>query len=265
MPELNSKIEEAVQRLIPHIHYSISQGAKRSAVISNDIDVSALLIHYLPDFLGLGLKKLWIMFGVGDKTRFPLLHLSLYKIGVPKCKVIYKAHILTGSYSTSKIDSEKSAISANSKLYLQRFGEENELSVEVAERTEQYLIKVEQPKSTGVTFSELRFDVYWSRKTPYVKFPPSSHSLQRHLQRCFFIIRMVMNLLDNQFEIDPLEFGWIEVDGYIVLNKQLLPLPDFYLVCCGYTKKCIGRCSFAKQNVACTEFCKYKGKCPNFP
>ena len=177
------------------------------------------------------------MFGVGDKTRFLPLHLLLYKIGVPKCKVIYKAHILTGSDSTGKIGSKKSAINTNPELYLQRFGEENELSVEAAERTEQYLIKVKQPKSTCVTFNELRFDMNQSRKTSYVKLPPSSHSLQEHLQRCFFIIRMAMNLLDSQFEIDPLEFGWTELDGYIVPDKQLLPLPDFYLVRCGCTKK----------------------------
>ena len=58
------------------------------------------------------------MFGVGGKTQFLLLHLLLYKIGVPKCKVIYKAHILTGSDSTSKIGSKKSAIIANPELYL---------------------------------------------------------------------------------------------------------------------------------------------------
>ena len=154
--------------------------------------------------------------------------------------MIYKAHILTGSDSTSKIGPKKSAINPNPELYLQQFGEENELSVEAAERAEQYLIKVEQPESTCVTFDELSFDVYRSPKTPYVKLPPSSHSLQGHLRRCFFIIRMAMNLLDNQFEIDPLEFGWTEVDGYIVPNKQLLPLSDFYLVRCGCTKKCTG-------------------------
>ena len=50
VPEVNSKIEEANERLIPHMHCSVSQGAKRSVVISNDTDVFALLIHYLPDF-----------------------------------------------------------------------------------------------------------------------------------------------------------------------------------------------------------------------
>ena len=205
------------------------------------------------------------MFGVGDKTRFLPLHLLLYKIGVPKCKVIYKAHILTGSDSTSKIGSKKSAINANPELYLQRFGEENKLSVEAAEPAEQYLIKVEQPKLTCVTFNELRFDIYRSRKTPCVKLLPSNHSLQGHLRRCFFIIRMTMNLLDNQFEIDPLEFGWTEVDGYIVPDKQLLPLPDSYLIHFGCKKKCTGHRSCAKQDVACTEFCKCKGKCSNLP
>ena len=74
-----------------------------------------------------------------------------------------------------------------------------------------------------------------------------------------------MNLLDNQFEIDPLEFGWTEIDDYILPDKQLLPLPNFYSTRCGCTKKCTGRCSCAKQDVACTEFCKYKGKCSNLP
>ena len=244
--------------MIPHIHYSISQGAKRSVVISNDTDVFALLIHYLPDVLGLGLQELWIMFGVGDKTRFLPLHLLLYKIRVPKCKVIYKAHILSGGDSTSKIGSKQSAINANSELYLQGFGEEKELSVEAAERAEKYLIKVVQPKSTFFTFNELRFDMYRSRKTPYVNLPPSSHSVQGHLQRSYFIIRMAMNLLDNQFEIDHLEFSWREVDGYIVPDKELLPLPDFYMVRCGCMQKCTGRCSCAKQDVPCTKFCKFR-------
>ena len=112
VPELNSKIEKADQRLIPHIHYLISHGAKRSVVISNDTDVFALPIHYLPDFLGPGLQELWIMFGVGDKKQFLPLQILLFKIGVPKCKVICKAHILTGSDSTSNIGSKKSAINA---------------------------------------------------------------------------------------------------------------------------------------------------------
>ena len=145
---------------------------------------------------------------------------------------------MTGADSTSKIGSKQSAINANPELYLQGFGKKNELSVEAAEPAEQYLIKVVQPKSTCAIFNELRFDMYRSRKTPYANLPPSSHSLQGHLQRCFFIISMAMNLLDNQFEIDPLEFGWTEVDGYIVPNKQLLPLPDFNLVRCGYMQKC---------------------------
>ena len=57
VPKLNSKIEEADQRLIPHIHYSISQCTKRSAAISKDTDVFALLIHYLSDFLALVSKN----------------------------------------------------------------------------------------------------------------------------------------------------------------------------------------------------------------
>ena len=92
---------------------------------------------------------------------------------------------------------------------------------------------------------------------------PVIHS--SNLQRCFFIIRRAINLLDSQFETDPLEFGWPEVDGYIVPDKQLLPLPNFYLVRCGCTKKCTGHCSCARQDVACTQFCKCKRKCSNLP
>ena len=114
---------------------------------------------------------------------------------------------------------------------------------------------MEQPRSIYIIFNQLRFDMYQSRKTPYVKLPPSSHSLQGHLQRCFFIIRMAMN-------VDPLEFRWTEVDGYTVPNKQLLLLPNFYLVHYGCIKKCTGHCSWPNRMLLAQNFVNAKESVP---
>ena len=104
--------------------------------------------------------------------------------------------------------------------------------------------------------------MYWSRMTPYVNLPPSSPSLQGHLQHCFFIIRMAMNLLDNQFEIDPLEFGWREVDGYIVPDKQLLPLPDFYLCVAVACRSAQGAVQTPNRMLHAQNFVNVKGSVP---
>ena len=61
--ELNSFLEEADLRLIPHIHHAIIQGIQRVLVVSYDTDVFALVLYYTPEFVDLGAKEVWIMFG----------------------------------------------------------------------------------------------------------------------------------------------------------------------------------------------------------
>ena len=94
LSDLNFSLEEADLRLIPHIHHTLLQGAQRVVIASNDTDVFALIIYYTPEFFKLGAKEIWIMFGIGDKSRFLPRHTLFQKLGASLCKVIFKAHVL---------------------------------------------------------------------------------------------------------------------------------------------------------------------------
>ena len=59
-PELNSYIEEADGRIIPHVADAIKNGFQRIVIHSNDSDVVVYLLHYTHDFLQLGAAEIWI-------------------------------------------------------------------------------------------------------------------------------------------------------------------------------------------------------------
>ena len=240
LSDLNSSLEEADLRLIPHIHHALLQGAQHVVVPSNDTDVFALILYYTPEFVNLGAKEIWIMFGTGDKSRFLPMHTLLQKIGTSLCKAVFKVHVLSGSDTTSKIGTKRAALNSNPGRYLCQFGEDDDLTMDALKNTEQYLVKILQPQSCCTSFDQLRFEMYFARKISYLNLPPSSHSLRGHIQRCHFVVRQGISLLDGITELDPCDFGWAEVDGYILPEKQLLPLPAYFLVRCGYKKKCTG-------------------------
>ena len=56
LPELNVKIEEADVRMIPHALHSVSEGASRVILLSNDTDIVVLGLHYRSLLKGHGLK-----------------------------------------------------------------------------------------------------------------------------------------------------------------------------------------------------------------
>ena len=76
-------------------------------VASNDTDVFAFVLHYTHDFVALGVKEVWIMFGVGEHCRSLPLHVLLQKLSAATCKIIFKAYVLSGCDLTSKLDSKQ--------------------------------------------------------------------------------------------------------------------------------------------------------------
>ena len=67
-------MEEADQRIIPHLHKAVTEGCKRVIVLRNDTDVLALLFYYTHEFMSNGLFELWMKFGTGGSSRFIPLH-----------------------------------------------------------------------------------------------------------------------------------------------------------------------------------------------
>ena len=68
-PDLDSVIEEADCRIIPHVEKAALHGIERVIVYSNDTDVVVYLLCYNHHFINDGIKELWLRYGVAEKTR----------------------------------------------------------------------------------------------------------------------------------------------------------------------------------------------------
>ena len=97
-PDLESMIEEADSRIILHIQKAVMRGVCFVIVHSNDTDGVVFLLYYIHYFVNLGIKDLWIKFGILEMSR----HISVHKLEVvlctQLCKIILKSHVLTGSW-----------------------------------------------------------------------------------------------------------------------------------------------------------------------
>ena len=178
------------------------------------------------------------------------------------CLVILKAHVLTGCDVTSKIGTKSAALNAQPELFLPMFGKEDRLTESTAELAEAFLTKVLQPNTSSSTFNDLRIELY--HKKSLIDLPPTSHSITAHLQRCHFVCRQCILLLDSSFQEDPCDNGWVDDSGLILPAKHLLSLPEYYLVKCGcksLAQLCLRNCKCARNDVSCTEYCKCRGLC----
>ena len=68
-----------------------------------------LVLYFMQYFSSIGLKELWIQFRTGQNKIFIPVH-KIYKLGPHMCSDLFKAHILTGSDSTSIIGTKAATI-----------------------------------------------------------------------------------------------------------------------------------------------------------
>ena len=95
---LKSSIEEADNRIIPHVNWSVTtMGYKNFVILSNDTDVLVLLLHYFKRFKENGIKKVWIRIGSGATRRHIPIHHLYSRMPKPLINVLLAAHIGTGS------------------------------------------------------------------------------------------------------------------------------------------------------------------------
>ena len=204
------------------------------------------------------------MFGAGEKSRFLPMHILFQKLGPSLCKVIFKARVLSGCDVTSKLGTKQASLNAKPDVYIRQFGEDTQLTIDEMKNAETYLIKLLQPKSLCTSCDQLRFEMYRTRKIWLIDLPPSSHCLKGNIQRCHYVVRQGICLLQESPEMDPCDFGWTETHGYFLPEKHLFPLPAHFLVRCGCNEECTGRCTCVRNDTNCTEFCKYKKHCDNY-
>ncbi len=96
-------MEEAGHRIVLHCGWEVNSGSSRLLVISNDTDTIVSLLRCMPQLREKGPQELWAEFGPGEHRRHIPLHVLAHKLGVGLCRVIVKAHVLTGDDTLSKI------------------------------------------------------------------------------------------------------------------------------------------------------------------
>ena len=79
-------------------------------------------------------------------------------------------------------------------------------------------------KTTATTFDQLRLDVHRHKVVGLEELPPTSSVIRGHLRRAFYVIRNAFTLLDDEeSQLDPIHYGWINQEGILMPLKSLIP------------------------------------------
>ena len=103
---------------------------------------------------------------------------------------------------------------------------ENELLELSFVDTELYLIKVLQSNSTSTTFDKLRYELYCKKSKTLYDLLLTSRSLQGHLERCYYVISEVLNLISKAKSLEPTVHGWESFEAYLIPSKRKITLYD---------------------------------------
>ena len=238
----------------------------RNHTLTNDTDTFALLLYYLPYLKRKGLKELWQKFGTGEKKRLIPLHDILEKMGESFCKVVLKAHVLTGDDSMSKIGTKKSAlVNGNPVEYLLDFAINKEVYQDEISVAEKYLTRVWSGirKTTSNDFDNLRLEFYTCYSQGIDGLPPTSSVVKGHIRRAAHSLRRKCSIigglqLQNHDE-SPSENDWYIAFGMYLPKKNLCPLPDEIITLCNCGGQCVNkRCNCFKIQKPCVIFCHGK-------
>ncbi len=179
---LTCDVEEADHRLVLHCAWEVDRGSRRLLVISNDTDTIACLLRFIPQLRAKGLEELWVEFGPGEHRRHLPLHVLADKLGVELCRVIVKAHVLTGDDTLSKVGTKHAALSCEPEKFLTDFAESDQLTLEVVQKTEAYLVRVwagAKSKPESRTFNNLRVELHIKATNAEAPGSPTPH-IKRH-------------------------------------------------------------------------------------
>ena len=127
-------------------------------------------------------------------------------------------------------------------MALSQFGESPFLAEHDINCAEEYLVKCYNGVKSVThcrTFDELRLQCVESAKVIGLEqLPPTSSVVRDHIRRAFYDIRNDVTLLDDPPVLDPIDYSWKDLDGVMVPDKHLKPIPENILKLCG----CVGKC-----------------------
>lgn len=268
-------MQEADGRIILHIVDTVAHGAVEVMIRTVDTDVLVLSVSYYYYLKKLGLKRLWIMFGVGNRTRHISVHNIAEALGEDKSVALRGFHAFTGCDTTSSFSSngKKSAWNAWKKFedvtssFLALSHPMEHLSPELEEQFQQFVVLLYSTECAGMSINEARKFLFSSRSRLLENVPPTSAALQKHILRAAYQGGHVwgQSHLARPILPPPSEWGWVKNDDkWTPLWTSLPPIWESCreLVRCNCKEGCKSRCSCKNIGVSCTLLCKHcKGKC----
>ena len=190
------------------------------------------------------------------------IHKIKKRIGVNTAKAVIKAHVLTGNDHLSKVGTKYASLHYNPGVALSTFRETTVLAEHDINAAEEFLVKCYsgvKSVCTAKKFDELRIMVKKGKAIGLDQLPPTSSVIRGHIQRAYFDIRNDITLLEDPPQLDPLDFGWKDVDGVLLPEKNLKPIPDTLRKLCGCAGKCDKHsCICKKLNQICVIYCHKK-------
>ena len=81
---------------------------------------------------------MWVNYGTGQSRRMLPIHALLGRFGADLCRVLLKAHTLTGDDCHSKFGSKRAAVNMEPFKYLNKYAEDNDLSDNKVGRAEEF-------------------------------------------------------------------------------------------------------------------------------
>lgn len=271
------QMEEADSRLILHTADVANTGGKTVIIRSTDTDVVAIAISHYSRLQSFGLKELWILYGVGNSSRYLPIHDIAVALG-EKSQALIGFHAFTGCDSVSFFagKGKKSAWKiwnsfpeATTAFHtLSATGGEASIDFQLLEK---FTVLLYDRHSSCKTVDQARKDLFMRQNKPLVLIPPTSAALRQHALRAAFQAGWIWGqATETNPEVpSPASWGWRKTP-----QQSWQPLwttkPSIWEACreldiCGCKKNCdTQRCSCRKSGLACTPACKScKGLCEN--
>ena len=77
--------------------------------------------------------------------------------------------------------------------------------------------------------------------------PPTSLSLQIHLERCLYVTNIGLKKLSINNCLDPIQCSWINNESRLFPNKSKVTFANDYTITCGCNKRCTGQFRHSKK------------------
>ena len=107
--------EDADTRIFLHAQDAVNEGHKSVWINANDTDIVIIAVSVMSSLMQLGLQKMWVSFGKGEKTKWIPIHEVVPAIGPEKTRGILFFHAFSGCDMVSAFygKSKKSACLEN--------------------------------------------------------------------------------------------------------------------------------------------------------